>query len=66
MDLIKVVMAPKTEEKQSKPDQGEKATKLYEELKEEVLQKYPQGRFEKPGKKLYHTKVDPTVTSSTN
>ena len=30
MNLIKVVMEPKTEEKQPKPDQGEKATKLYE------------------------------------
>ena len=35
-------MIAKTEEKQAKPDQGVEVTKLSEELKEEVLQKYTQ------------------------
>ena len=46
-------MVAKTKEKQTKPDKGEEVTKLAEELKEEVLQKYTQvftglGRLEKP------------------
>ena len=53
LGLIKVVMVAKTEEEQTKPDRGEKVTKLSEELKEEILQKYTKvftglGRLEKP------------------
>ena len=33
-------MVAKTEEKQTEPDKCEEVTKLSEELKEEVLQKY--------------------------
>ena len=59
LGLIKVVMLAKTEEKQTKPDKGEEVTKLSEEMKEKVLQKYTQvftglGHLEKP----YHTEVD--------
>ena len=67
LGLIKVVMVAKTEEKQTEPDKSEEVTKLSEELKEEVLQKYTQvftglGRLEKP----YHIEVDPTVTPVVN
>ena len=67
LGVIKVVMVAKTEEKQTKPDKGEEVTKLSEEMKEKVLQKYTQvftglGHLEKP----YHTKVDPTVTPVVN
>ena len=67
LGLIKVVMVAKTEEKQTEPDKSEEITKLSEELKEEVLQKYTQvftglGRLEKP----YHIEVDPTVTPVVN
>ena len=60
-------MVAKTEEKQTEPDKSEEVTKLSEELKEEVLQKYTQvftglGRLEKP----YHIEVDPTVTPVVN
>ena len=60
-------MVAKTEEKQTEPDKGEEVTKLFEELKEEVLQKYTQvftglGRLEIP----YHIEVDPTVTPVVN
>lgn len=62
LGLIKVVMVAKTEEDQTEPDRGEEVTKLSEELKEEILQKYTQvftglGRLEKP----YHIEADPTV-----
>ena len=67
LGLIKVVMVAKTEDKQIEPDKSEEVTKLSEELKEEVLQKYTQvftglGRLEKP----YHIEVDPTVTPVVN
>ena len=67
LGLIKVVMVAKAEEKQTKPGRDEKDTKLSEELKEVVLQKYMQvftglGRLEKP----YHIEVDPTVTPVIN
>ena len=67
LGVIKVVMVAKTEEKQTEPDKSEEVTKLSEELKEEVLQKYTQvftglGRLEKP----YHIEVDPTVTAVIN
>ena len=67
LGLIKVVMVAKTEEEQTEPDKSEEVTKLSEELKEEVLQKYTQvftglGRLEKP----YHIEVDPTVTPVVN
>ena len=56
LGLIKVVMMAKAEEKQTEPGRDEEVTKLSEELKEEVLQKYTQvftglGRLEKP----YHS-----------
>lgn len=65
--LIKVGMVAKTEEKQTELDRGEEVTKLSEELKEEILQKYTQiftglGRLEKP----YHIEVEPTVTPVVN
>ena len=42
LGLIKVVMVAKAEEKQTKPGRDEEVTKLSEELKEVVLQKYTQ------------------------
>ena len=56
LGLIKVVVMAKTEEKQTDPDQGEEATKLCEEQKEEIPQKYAQVFYgleslEKPGEK---------------
>lgn len=67
LGLIKVVMVAKIEEDQTEPDRGEEVTKLSEELKEEILQKYSQvftglGRLEKP----YRIEVDPTVTPVVN
>ena len=67
LGVIKVVMVAKTEEKQTKPDKGEEVTKLSEELKEEVLEKYTQvftglGRLETP----YQIEVHPTVTPAVN
>ena len=60
-------MVAKAEEKQTEPGRDEEVTKLSEELKEEVLQKYTQvltglGRPEKP----YHIEVDPKVTPVIN
>lgn len=60
-------MVAKTEEKQTGLDRGEEVTKLSEELKEEILQKYTQiitglGHLEKP----YHIEVEPTVTPVVN
>ena len=67
LGLIKVVMVAKAEGKQTEPGRDEEVTKLSEELKEEVLQKYTQvftglGRLEKP----CHIEVDPTVTPVIN
>lgn len=42
LGLIKVIMATKREEDQTKPDRGKEVKKLSEELKEEMLQKYKQ------------------------
>ena len=60
-------MVARTKGKQAKPDKGEEVTKLSEELKEEVLQRYTQvftglGHLEKP----YYILVDPTVTPVVN
>ena len=65
MGLIKIAMMAKKEQEETIPDDSDHitCTKISQELKEEVIQKYTQvfaglGQLQK----LYHMDIDPTVT----
>ena len=65
LSLIKVAMMAKKEQEETIPDDRDQitCTKISQEFKEEVIQKYAQvfaglGRLEKPS----HIEKDPTVT----
>lgn len=60
-------MTAKTESEQTTTDGSSQTTKISQELKGEVFQKYAQiftrlGRLEKP----YHLEIDPTVSPAIN
>ena len=69
LGLIKVVMAAKKEQEETTPDDSDQTacTKISQELKEEVIQKYTQ-EFTGLGwlQKLDYIEMDPKGTPSVN